>query len=182
MKIKLYIFLAFVFFTCSAFAQSRIKISGKVIDADNQGLELVSVRIGGTTQGTLTNLKGEYELTIASQDSIEVIFSCLGFRTEKRVLAAPQGNVVLNVRLYQKDRRLNKASSRLSKRIIWKSSINSLSFTSLFCVTSSFTSVVNAFLFFSVSAFLEGDWQAASKEMAAHAIRNLFIMALKNKR
>lgn len=107
MKIKLYIFLAFVFFTCSAFAQSRIKISGKVIDADNQGLELVSVRIGGTTQGTLTNLKGEYELTIASQDSIEVIFSCLGFRTEKRVLAAPQGNVVLNVRLYQKDRRLN---------------------------------------------------------------------------
>lgn len=106
MKIKLYIFFIFIFIGCSAFAQSRVKISGKVIDADNQGLELVSVRIGGTTQGTLTNLKGEYELTIASRDSIEIIFSCLGYRTEKRVLAAPQGNVVLNMRLYSKDKNL----------------------------------------------------------------------------
>ena len=77
-----------------------------MIDADNQGLELVNVRIGGTTQGTLTDLKGEYELTVASQDSIEIIFSCLGYRTEKRILAAPQGNVVLNMRLYTKDKKL----------------------------------------------------------------------------
>lgn len=89
MKVKLYIFFIFIFIGNAVFAQSRIKISGKVIDADNQGLELVSVRIGGTTQGTLTNLKGEYELTIAPRDSVEVIFSCLGYRTEKRTLAAP---------------------------------------------------------------------------------------------
>lgn len=106
MKIRLYIFFLFISIGFTAFAQSRIKISGKVIDADNQGLELASVRIGGTTQGTLTNLKGEYELTVASRDSIEVIFSCLGYRTEKRVLASPQGNVVLNVRLYSKDKNL----------------------------------------------------------------------------
>lgn len=106
MKIKLYIFFIFLFIGSAVLAQSRIKISGKVIDADNQGLELVSVRIGGTTQGTLTDLKGEYELTVASQDSIEIIFSCLGYRTEKRVLAAPQGNVVLNMRLYTKDKKL----------------------------------------------------------------------------
>ena len=106
MKIKLYIFFIFLFVGSTVLAQSRIKISGKVIDADNQGLELVNVRIGGTTQGTLTDLKGEYELTVASQDSIEIIFSCLGYRTEKRVLAAPQGNVVLNMRLYTKDKKL----------------------------------------------------------------------------
>ena len=106
MKIKLYIFFIFLFIGSTVLAQSRIKISGKVIDADNQGLELVNVRIGGTTQGTLTDLKGEYELTVASQDSIEIIFSCLGYRTEKRVLAAPQGNVVLNMRLYTKDKKL----------------------------------------------------------------------------
>ena len=106
MKIKLYIFFIFLFIESTVLAQSRIKISGKVIDADNQGLELVNVRIGGTTQGTLTDLKGEYELTVASQDSIEIIFSCLGYRTEKRVLAAPQGNVVLNMRLYTKDKKL----------------------------------------------------------------------------
>ena len=106
MKIKLYIFFIFIFIGSAVFAQSRIKISGKVIDADNQGLELVSVRIGGTTQGPFTELNGEYELTVASQDSIEIIFSCLGYRTEKRVLAAPQGNVVLNMRLYTKDKKL----------------------------------------------------------------------------
>lgn len=106
MKIKLYIFFIFLFVGSTVLAQSRIKISGKVIDADNQGLELVNVRIGGTTQGTLTDLKGEYELAVASQDSIEIIFSCLGYRTEKRVLAAPQGNVVLNMRLYTKDKKL----------------------------------------------------------------------------
>ena len=106
MKIKLYIFFIFLFIGSTVLAQSRIKISGKVIDADNQGLELVNVRIGGTTQGTLTDLKGECELTVASQDSIEIIFSCLGYRTEKRVLAAPQGNVVLNMRLYTKDKKL----------------------------------------------------------------------------
>ncbi|WP_455783003.1 carboxypeptidase-like regulatory domain-containing protein, partial [Coprobacter fastidiosus] len=106
MKIKLYIFFIFLFIGSTVLAQSRIKISGKVIDADNQGLELVNVRIGGTTQGTLTDLKGEYELTVASQDSIEIIFSCLGYRTEKRILAAPQGNVVLNMRLYTKDKKL----------------------------------------------------------------------------
>lgn len=106
MKIKLYIFFIFLFIGSTVLAQSRIKISGKVIDADNQGLELVNVCIGGTTQGTLTDLKGEYELTVASQDSIEIIFSCLGYRTEKRVLAAPQGNVVLNMRLYTKDKKL----------------------------------------------------------------------------
>ena len=50
MKIKLYIFFIFLFIGSTVIAQSRIKISGKVIDADNQGLDLVNVRIGGTTQ------------------------------------------------------------------------------------------------------------------------------------
>ena len=64
MKIKLYIFFIFLFIGSTVLAQSRIKISGKVIDADNQGLELVNVRIGGTTQGTLTDLKGRSLLKI----------------------------------------------------------------------------------------------------------------------
>ena len=57
MKIKLYIFFIFLFIGSTVLAQSRIKISGKVIDADNQGLELVNVRIGGTTTPLASRMK-----------------------------------------------------------------------------------------------------------------------------
>ena len=40
-------------------AQNIVKISGRVIDADNQPVELAIVRIAGTTTGTSTNLEGK---------------------------------------------------------------------------------------------------------------------------
>ncbi len=83
-------------------AQNIVKISGRVIDADNQPVELAIVRIAGTTTGTSTNLEGKYELKVASADTVKVIYSCLGYREEERILRNPSGEVRLEVQLQKK--------------------------------------------------------------------------------
>lgn len=83
-------------------AQNIVKISGRVIDADNQPVELAIVRIAGTTTGTSTNLEGKYELKVASADTVKIIYSCLGYREEERILRNPSGEVRLEVQLQKK--------------------------------------------------------------------------------
>ena len=106
MRYRLYIPILFFFLSLSAVAQKKIMLSGKVIDANNQGIELASVRIKGTILGTMTGLEGKYELSVPASDSLVVIFSCLGYRTEEKVLLTSEGNVTLNARLYKSDKSL----------------------------------------------------------------------------
>ena len=74
--------ILFLFITIGAVfllaAQGRVKLTGRVYDSDNQPIELATVRVAGTTMGTMTDLKGEYQLSIPAGDSIVVIYSCLG--------------------------------------------------------------------------------------------------------
>ena len=78
--------ILFLFITIGAVfqlaAQGRVKLTGRVYDSDNQPIELATVRVAGTTMGTMTDLKGEYQLSIPAGDSIVVIYSCLGYREE----------------------------------------------------------------------------------------------------
>lgn len=105
---RIILFLTIIgLFATPATAQNVVKISGAVIDADNQPLELALVRIGGTTTGTTTNLEGKYELKVASQDSLVVIFSCLGYKTEEHLLKNPKGEVKLTVQLQKHSVQLN---------------------------------------------------------------------------
>ena len=78
---------------------AQVKIHGKVIDADNEPLEFATVRIAGTAIGTNTGLDGGYSLSVAEQDTIEVVFTCIGFREEKRKLYNAKGDVTLNMRM-----------------------------------------------------------------------------------
>lgn len=78
----------------------NVKISGKVIDNEDKPIEFGTVRVAGTALGTNTNLKGDYTLTIAQKDTIEMVFSCVGFKTVKHKLVNPKGDLTLNVRLY----------------------------------------------------------------------------------
>ena len=64
----------------SAIAEN-VKIAGKVRDNEDKPLEFATVRIAGTAIGTNTDLSGDYSLTVAKQDTIEVVFSCVGFKT-----------------------------------------------------------------------------------------------------
>ena len=104
---RLILVISLLFVSIRLFSQEVVKLSGAVIDADNQPVELALVRIAGTTTGTTTNLEGKYELKINSADSVLVVFSCLGYKNEEHLLKNPKGNVKLNVQLQKKSIDLN---------------------------------------------------------------------------
>ncbi|MCH5237940.1 MAG: carboxypeptidase-like regulatory domain-containing protein [Muribaculaceae bacterium] len=81
----------------------NVKISGRVRDNQDKPVEFATVRIAGTSIGTNTDLQGDYSLTVAQKDTIDIIFSCIGFKTVNHKLIEPKGNLTLNVRLYPDD-------------------------------------------------------------------------------
>jgi len=56
-------------------------IKGKVVDVTGVGLPGVNVFVEGTTNGTITNIDGEYELNIKSDDQ-NIVFSFIGFQMQ----------------------------------------------------------------------------------------------------
>lgn len=78
----------------------KVEIRGKVTDDDNKPVEFVTVRIDGTAVGTNTGLEGDYRLSVPAADTITVVFTCLGYREERRRLIDPTGDVTLNMRLH----------------------------------------------------------------------------------
>lgn len=78
----------------------NVRISGRVIDNEDKPIEFGTVQIKGTSIGTNTDLDGKYTLTVAEKDTIDVVFSCIGFKTIERRLIDAKGDVTLNARLY----------------------------------------------------------------------------------
>jgi len=80
----------------SAMAQTGVKVTGVVTD-NSDGYPLIGVNVvqKGTTNGTITDLDGNYELIVPVNSSIE--FSYIGFLSQEIVVSADrtQYNVVL---------------------------------------------------------------------------------------
>lgn len=90
-----------VFFAgCLPMLADNVKISGKVVDNEDKPVEFGTVRIAGSAIGTNTDLKGMYSLSVAEQDTLRVVFSCVGFKTLTKTLVKAKGNITLNCRLY----------------------------------------------------------------------------------
>jgi TonB-linked SusC/RagA family outer membrane protein len=73
-----------IFFTLSAMlamAQQDIKITGRVTDLNGNGIPGATVVVKGTTQGTITDLNGEYMIN-APADAV-LVFSFVGYKTEE---------------------------------------------------------------------------------------------------
>lgn len=81
----------------------NVSISGKVIDNEDKPVEFATVRVAGTAVGTNTNLKGLYSLSVAEKDTIEIVYTCIGFKTITKKLINPKGEIVVNVRMYPND-------------------------------------------------------------------------------
>lgn len=64
-------------------------------------IELASVRIQGTSNLTVTNLKGHYALHANVGDSLTVVFSMIGYETRRRQVVASGDSVRLDVMLPQ---------------------------------------------------------------------------------
>ncbi|MDE7437259.1 MAG: TonB-dependent receptor [Muribaculaceae bacterium] len=81
----------------------NVKISGKVIDSEDKPVEFATVRVAGTAIGANTNLQGQYSISVARKDTLELVFSCVGFKTVNHKLINPKGDLTLNVRMYSND-------------------------------------------------------------------------------
>ena len=79
----------------------QIKITGTVVDEFDNPIEFASVRIHGTMLGVNTDLNGKYEITVPQKDTIEVVFSCMGYSDVKRRLIKPVSPVNLSPKLYK---------------------------------------------------------------------------------
>ena len=74
-------------------AQNRM-VSGKVLDALQEPLVGVSIRIEGTTQGTITDVDGAFEVQVPAAGAT-LDFSYVGYLTEKVKVKPGQKNIVV---------------------------------------------------------------------------------------
>ena len=75
-------------------------LKGKVIDDEENALELVTVSCLAQGKVTMTNLKGEFSIDLQSADSVEVRFSMVGYNPRKRVFRRPKGTMTVQIVLY----------------------------------------------------------------------------------
>jgi hypothetical protein len=91
--------LAMLFFSAAGFADD-FTLKGKVIDEDGQALELVTVSCLAQGKVAMTNLKGEFSISLNSADSVEVRFSMVGYGVRKRVFRRPKGKMTVQIVMY----------------------------------------------------------------------------------
>ncbi len=72
--------LATFFLSIPGFSQNRT-VSGKVISADEGALPGVNVTIQGTTNGTVTDVEGNYTITVNSDNDV-LSFTFVGYKTQ----------------------------------------------------------------------------------------------------
>ena len=77
----------------STILQQQREVTGKVVDESNQPVPGVSVVVIGTTQGTVTNIDGEYSLKGVPEDAT-LRFSFIGMRTQE---VPVEGKNIINV-------------------------------------------------------------------------------------
>ncbi|HEX8531893.1 MAG TPA: TonB-dependent receptor, partial [Cytophagales bacterium] len=83
----------------AGFAQSRYTVSGYVREAGSRELLIgVTVYLPGAATGTTTNTYGFYSLTLPAADSVQVVFSFVGYGPQTRTVPLRK-NVELNVEL-----------------------------------------------------------------------------------
>ena len=92
-----YILLMAMLLTSFVALADDFTLKGKVIDEENNALELVTVSCMEQGKVTMTNLEGEFSMTLRSADSVEVRFSMVGYAARKRVFRRPKGRQTVQI-------------------------------------------------------------------------------------
>ena len=118
MKLRAFIALAFIYIlsATAALAQEQAHITGLITDEEGSPLEIVNVHVEKQLVGTVSDLQGRYSLTVASRDSVVIVYSMLGYQTRKRLLRNPRGNITLNVTLPNSNYELGEVTITESRR------------------------------------------------------------------
>lgn len=91
---------SFFFLICLSIFHSfgqemKSSLKGKVVDTNNQPIELVNITIKGTNLGVITNNLGEFVFPLISRSSIVLVFSSIGYeKTEREVLMTSKQPIV----------------------------------------------------------------------------------------
>ena len=71
------------------------------MDEKENPIELASVACPKQGKAVMTNLRGEFTITLSTADSVTVRFSMLGYKTKTRTLRKPRGRQSLQIVLYE---------------------------------------------------------------------------------
>ncbi|MBT33694.1 MAG: SusC/RagA family protein [Thalassobius sp.] len=92
---RVFLFLAFLICYNVANAQQRV-VKGTIIDQEtSEPLPGANVLIKGTTQGTITDINGEFSLAVNSSDDV-LVFSYVGFLPTE-IAVGEQTNITVNL-------------------------------------------------------------------------------------
>lgn len=95
------VLIIYILLLCAVAAHSQsFVLQGRVTDEQMNPIELASVSCLQQGKVTMTSLKGEFNMTLQSADSVVVRFSMVGYKTKTRVLRNPRGKQTLQVVLY----------------------------------------------------------------------------------
>ena len=107
-QVKSFLFISIFLIGSCVYAQNRLVVTGKI--TDSQGIPLVptDIVIPGTSHGTSTTDGGKYTLVIPRNDTIELAYSFIGYKTQIIKKALPLNDtitidVILEVKLSELD-------------------------------------------------------------------------------
>ena len=95
---------------CLGLNAQTFTLKGRVTDEKLSPIELATVSVLSQGKVTFTSLKGEFELTLHTADSVVVKFSMIGYKTKTRILKNPRGKQTLQVVLHESDNTLGEVS------------------------------------------------------------------------
>ena len=89
--------------TGGALRAADFTLKGKVVDEDGNALELVSITCLEQGKVAMSNLKGEFSMTLQSSDSVKVRFSMVGYRARTRNFVRPRGTQTVQIVLHPQE-------------------------------------------------------------------------------
>ena len=116
MRFSKYIIHIIIFLWTFNLSAANLIVKGRVIDDVNEPVVAATVKVAGTSTGTFTNTDGVYRLTIAERDTLELVYSCIGFEEVRRKLIEANGELTINVRLRQNTKELKEVEVTEIKR------------------------------------------------------------------
>ena len=93
------IILAIVILIGMAAKAQTVTLTGRVVDEERNPIEFATVSCAEQGKVAMTNLKGEFSISLKSTDSVVVKFSMVGYAARKRVLRRPRGKLNIEVTL-----------------------------------------------------------------------------------
>jgi len=95
----LLLLLTVLYYSTSLWA-ADFTLKGKVVDEEGNAIEFVTIACVEQAKMSMTNLKGEFSITLQSADSVVVRFSMIGYQPRTRVLRKPRGPQTLQITLH----------------------------------------------------------------------------------